>query len=100
MNNVSLKVISKRKFFEIIKPQLIEAHMIRAIYDSGGICSSAESLDYFSRLQKLGDFASATRIASENNEVFYAYHYPYLDFGISRIYETYHYVIGMISKLK
>ena len=59
--------------------------------DSGGISSSGKFLksDYFSRLQKLGDFDSAAKIIS-------AYHYPYLDFGISQIFGNYYYVIGMI----
>ena len=67
--------------------------------DSGGISSSGKFLksDYFSRLQKLGDFASATKVSVNSSD---AYHYPYLDFGISGIYGNYYYVIGMISNSK
>ena len=69
-------------------------------YDSGGISTSGESVksDYFSRLKKLGDFASATKVSEFTDSD--AYHYPYLDFGISKIYGNYYYVIGMISNSK
>ena len=62
---------------------------------SGGITSSGEFIksDYFSRLEKLGDFASATSVSN-------AYHKPYLDFAISKIYGKYHYIIGMLSASK
>ena len=68
--------------------------------DSGGISSSGKFLksDYFSRLQKLGDFDSATKVSFVT--VSDAYHYPYLDFGISTNYGNYYYVIGMISNSK
>ena len=74
--------------------------MVCSIFDSGGISTSDEFLksDYFSRLKTLADFDSATKISIP--EVSYAYHYPYLDFGISRIYGKFHYVIGMISNSK
>ena len=69
--------------------------MVRSNYDSGGISTTGEFVnsDYFSRLKKLGDFDSATKVPYES---FDAYHYPYLDFGISQIYGKYYYVIGMI----
>ena len=72
--------------------------MVSNIDCSGGISSSDEFVtsDYFSRLKKLGDFDSATKVSNYSD----AYHYPYLDFGITRIYEKYHYVIGMISNSK
>ena len=68
---------------------------------SGGISSSGKFLksDYFSRLTKLGDFASAKKILTGSSELV-AYHYPYLDFGISQIFGNYYYVIGMISNPK
>ena len=68
--------------------------------DSGGISSSGKFLksDYFSRLEKLGDFASATKVSYDDLSV--GYHYPYLDFGISGIYGNYYYVIGMKSNSK
>ena len=74
----------KKSFF-------IEAGTTISDVKSGGISSSGEFVksDYFTRLKKLGDFKSATRDSN-------AYHYPYLDFAISRIYGKYHYVIGMI----
>lgn len=63
---------------------------------SGGISSSGEFVDsdYFVQLKKLGDFDSATRFSLYSSSD--AYHYPYLDFGISQIYGKLHYVLGMI----
>ena len=63
-------------------------------YISGGISSSGDFVrsDYFSRLEKLGDFKVATdRLGG--------YHYPYLDFGITEIYQKFYFVIGMIFYL-
>ena len=64
---------------------------------SYGISTSGEYLksDYFSRLEKLGDFLLAAKDSGSD-----AYHYPYLDFGISKIYGNYYYVIGMILNSK
>ena len=42
---------------------------------------------YFERLVKLGDYAAATHSNG-------GYSRPYIDFGISKIYEKYFYVIG------
>ena len=45
---------------------------------------------YFKRLNKLGDYAAATfRIGG--------YSRPYIDFGVSEIYEEYFYVIGELK---
>ena len=70
--------------------------MVDLSYDSGGISTSGEFVksDYFSRLKKLGDFDLATKTSYVDET---AYHYAYLDFGISQIYGKYYYVIGMIS---
>ena len=48
--------------------------------------------DYFSRLDKLGDF----RVATDDNG---GYPYPYHDFGITEIYQKLYFVIGMIFYL-
>ena len=58
---------------------------------SGGISTSGDFVvsDYFSRLRKLGDF----RVATEDRG---GYPYPYLDFGITEIYQKLYFVIGMI----
>lgn len=88
---------STRNFFEIIKPLFKETvtKISPLSYGSGGITSSGEFVvsDYFYRLKKLGDFASATRIS-------HAYHNLYLDFAISEVFGKYHYIIGMISPSK
>ena len=42
---------------------------------------------YFERLKKLGDFKAATWVRDP-------YSRPYIDFGISKIHQNYHYVIG------
>ena len=66
--------------------------------NSAGISKYGEFVTsaYFSRLKKLGDFDSATKVPELRD----AYHYPYLDFGISQIYDKLHYVIGMIPTFK
>ena len=68
-------------------------------YDSGGMSTSGKFVksDYFSRLKKLGDFVAATKVSNGSSD---AYHFPYFDFGISKIYGKFHYVIGMISNSK
>ena len=55
-----------------------------------GISPSGEYVtsDYFSRLDKLGDFRVATAISG-------GYPHPYLDFGISEIFGRFYFVIGM-----
>ena len=45
---------------------------------------------YFKRLCKLGDFRAATDTCG-------GYSRPYIDFGISKIHETYFYVIGELK---
>ena len=86
-------MLSRRKVSEIMKPFLIEVGVADSICNSAGISTSGEFVNsqYFSRLKKLGDFDSATTISSSD-----AYHYPYLDFGISQIHGKLHYVTGII----
>ena len=57
---------------------------------SGGISPSGDFVksDYFSRLSKLGDF----KVATDSDG---GYPYPYLDFGITEIYQKFYFVIGM-----
>ena len=61
---------------------------------SGGISPSGDFVksDYFSRLNTLGDFKVATFFSG-------GYPYPYLDFGITEIYQKLYFVIGMIFYL-
>ena len=61
---------------------------------SGGISPSGDFVksDYFSRLSKLGDFTAAKHGSDW-------YSYPYLDFGITEIYQKFFFVIGMIFYL-
>ena len=84
--------VTNKKVFETIKPLFIEAVTTMSLVRSGGITSFGEFVksDYFSRLKKLGDFDSATRVSN-------AYHKPYLDFAISEVYGKYHFIIGMMS---
>ena len=42
--------------------------------------------DYFRRLEKLGDYKIATQLRG--------YDTPFLDFGISKIFDSHYYVIG------
>ena len=63
-------------------------------YKTGVNSTSGEFVksDYFSRLSILGDFKVAT---ADNG----GYPYPYLDFGITEIYQNFYYVIGMLFYL-
>ena len=58
----------------------------------GGIDENGEwvTSQYFKRLNKLGDYAAATHSGG-------GYSRPYIDFGISKIYEEYFYVIGELK---
>ena len=60
--------------------------------NTAGISTSGESVnsDYFSRLARLKDFRVATAVDG-------GYHYPYLDFGITEIYQKFYFVIGTSS---
>ena len=55
----------------------------------GGIDNNGEWVgsQYFMRLEKLGDFNAATHCCG-------GYSRPYIDFGVSKIFEKYFYVIG------
>ena len=48
---------------------------------------------YFERLDKLGDYKAATHR-------FGGYNRPYIDFGVSKIFDKYFYVIGKFEDLK
>ena len=58
----------------------------------GGIDENGEWVTsrYFKRLKKLGDYAAATYYNG-------GYSRPYIDFGVSKIYEEYFYVIGELK---
>ena len=59
---------------------------------NGGINGNGKWVEsqYFKRLDKLGDFRAATHYAG-------GYSRPYIDFGVSKIYEEYFYVIGELK---
>ena len=61
----------------------------------GGIDESGEwvTSQYFKRLKKLGDFRAATYPEG-------GYSRPYIDFGVSKIFDEYFYVIGELKVLK
>ena len=65
---------------------------------SGGILTSGEFVesDYFRRLLKLGDFNVATNTKFHTR---LPYEGPYLDFGITEIYQKFYFVIGIIFSL-
>ena len=58
----------------------------------GGINGNGKSVrsQYFKRLKELGDFIAATFSGG-------GYSRPYIDFGISEIYNKYYYVMGKLS---
>ena len=58
-------------------------------YRYGGVSTSGDFVrsDYFSRLGKLGDFKVATDSVG-------GYPYPYLDIGITEIYQKLYFVVG------
>ena len=58
----------------------------------GGIDGNGEYVtsQYFERLRKLGDYDAATESTG-------GYSRPYIDFGVSKIYDEYFYVIGELK---
>ena len=61
----------------------------------GGIDKNGERVksQYFARLGELGDFKAATH-------KYGGYSRPYIDFGVSKIFDKYFYVIGEFKDLK
>ena len=59
---------------------------------NGGIDENGEWVTsrYFKRLKKLGDYAAATFNQG-------GYSRPYIDFGVSKIYDEYFYLIGELK---
>ena len=78
----------RKKFESFFKGAETSSKYYCGISTSGDFVES----DYFSRLFKLGDFRVATDFRG-------GYPYPYLDFGITEIYQKLYFVIGMIFYL-